>query len=78
MTKRSTSHPNPSALASPIYRNVFFILPFLISAYFQGGVLSLELFRSLGVVLNTLLEVARCMPGARRMWVEQLGALSAL
>ena len=59
-------------------RNVFFILPFLISAYFQGGVLSLELFRSLGVVLNTLLEVARCMPGARRMWVEQLGALSAL
>jgi len=48
-------------------RNVFFILPFLISAYFQGGVLSLELFRSLGVVLNTLLEFS-----------EQLGALSAL
>ena len=38
----------------------------------------MELFRSLGVILNTLLEVARCMPGARRMWVEQLGALSAL
>jgi len=66
-------HKPPESISShfpdlfAINRKVFFYLPFLINAYFQGGVLSLKPFRSLGVVLNTLLEFS-----------EQLGALSAL